>query len=140
MKLNVYAAIAALTVATPIFAAGDATKGESDFKKCKACHAILGTDGTEIQKGGKTGPNLYGVIGRQIGAYPDFKYGDSIMAAGADGTVWDEALIAAYLVDPTAWLKEKTGDASAKSKMSFKLAKGSEDVAAYLATFAAPAP
>ena len=140
MKLYVYAAIAALTVATPIFAAGDATKGESDFKKCKACHAIIGTDGTEIQKGGKTGPNLYGVIGRQIGAYPDFKYGDSIMAAGSDGTVWDEALIAAYLVDPTAWLKEKTSDASAKSKMSFKLAKGSEDVAAYLATFAAPAP
>lgn len=140
MKPSLYAAIAVLSLATPVFAEGDAAKGEADFKKCKACHAIIGADGTDIQKGGKTGPNLFGVIGRQIGSFPDFKYGDSIVAAGADGTVWDEALIAAYLVDPSVWLKEKTGDASAKSNMSFKLAKGGEDMAAYLATFTPPAP
>jgi cytochrome c len=114
--------------------AGDAALGEADFKKCKACHAIIGADGTEIVKGGKTGPNLWGVIGRQIGSYPDFKYGDSIVAAGADGAVWDEAAVAVYLVDPGKWLAEKTGDAKAKSKMTFKLAKGNEDMAAFLAT------
>jgi cytochrome c len=53
---------------------------------------------------------------------------------GATGAVWDEASLAAYITDPAAWLKEQTGDAAAKSKMSFKLASGAEDVAAYLAT------
>lgn len=129
-----YALIAAAAVlAAPAFA-GDAAVGESEFKKCKACHAIVADDGTEIQKGGKTGPNLYGVIGRQIGAAADFKYGESIVAAGADGSVWDEASLAAYVTDPTAWLKEKTGDAGAKSKMTFKLKAKQEDIAAYLAS------
>lgn len=128
----------ALIVAATLFAvpalAGDAAVGESEFKKCKSCHAIVADDGTEIQKGGKTGPNLYGVIGRQIGAGADFKYGESIVAAGADGSVWDEASLAAYVTDPTAWLKEKTGDSGAKSKMTFKLKAKQEDVAAYLAS------
>jgi cytochrome c len=132
-RLSMIAALALATLAAPAFA-GDAAKGEADFKKCKACHAIIADDGTEIQKGGKTGPNLYGVIGRQIGTAADFKYGDSIVAAGADGTVWDEAALAAYVADPTAWLKTKTGDDGAKSKMTFKLAKGGEDMAAYLAS------
>ena len=101
-------------------------------------------DGTEIQKGGKVGPNLYGVIGRPVASYPDFKYGDGILAAGAAGLIWDEAMVAAYLVDPTKWLQANSGDPKAKSKMAFKLATGGEDVAAYLASVkpadAAPAP
>lgn len=115
--------------------AGDAAKGEADFKKCKACHAIIAADGTEIVKGGKTGPNLFGVVGRTVGGDASFAgYSDSIKAVGATGKVWDEAMLAAYMADPTAWLKEVSGDAAAKSKMTFKLAKGGEDVAAYLAT------
>ena len=127
-------ALALLALAAPALAAGDATKGEADFKKCKVCHSIIGADGTAIQKGGKTGPNLFGVVGRKVGSYPDFKYGASIMAAGATGAVWDEAGIAAYVADPSAWLKQVTGDAGAKSNMTFKLANGGEDIAAYLAT------
>jgi cytochrome c len=122
-----------LALATPALAEGDIAKGENDFKKCKACHAIVADDGTVIQKGGKTGPNLYGVIGRAV-AGTEFAYGDSIKAVGAAGTVWDEASLAAYVADPTGWLKEATGDAAAKSKMSFKLAKGGADMAAYLAS------
>jgi cytochrome c len=128
------AAAALALVSGPALAAGDATKGESDFKKCRACHSVVATDGTVIQKGGKTGPNLYGVIGRAVASEADFKYGDSIMAVGATGLIWDEAMLAAYVVDPGAWLKEKTGDGAAKSKMTFKLASGGEDIAAYLAS------
>ncbi len=131
MKYTLIAAASLL--AAPAFA-GDAAVGESEFKKCKACHAIVADDGTEIQKGGKTGPNLYGVVGRQVGALEGFKYGDGIVAAGADGKVWDEAMLAAYITDPAAWLKEVTGDAGAKSKMTFKLRAKQEDVAAYLAS------
>lgn len=139
-------ALASLTVTLPAFA-GDPAAGEADFKKCRACHAIIDADGSVVQKGGKTGPNLYGVIGRVVGSYPDFAYGESIAAVGAAGTVWDEASLTAYVTDPGAWLKEATADAGAKSKMSFKLAKGGADIAAYLASVkpadaapAAPAP
>ena len=82
----------------------------------------------------KTGPDLGGVIGRPVASVADFKYGDSILAVGATGAVWDEASLAIYAADPTAWLKEKTGDDAAKSKMTFKLAAGGEDIAAWLAT------
>ncbi|MEY5039094.1 MAG: hypothetical protein RL472_2200 [Pseudomonadota bacterium] len=129
MKLALTAALA--LVALPAFA-GDAAKGEADFKKCKACHSITAPDGTEVQKGGKTGPNLWGLGGKAVGSTADFKYGDSILAANAAGKVWDEAALAVYVADPSAWLKEATGDAAAKSKMTFKLTKGAEDMAAYL--------
>jgi len=129
MKLVLTAALTLL--ALPAFA-GDAAKGEADFKKCKSCHSITAPDGTEVQKGGKTGPNLWGLGGKAVGSTADFKYGDSILAANAAGKIWDEAALAVYVADPTAWLKEATGDAAAKSKMTFKLTKGGEDMAAYL--------
>jgi cytochrome c len=126
-------ALCAIAFAGPSLA-GDPAAGEATFKKCKACHSVIGPDGTEFQKGGKTGPNLYGVIGRPVGSEPGFKYGEGILAVGATGAVWDEASLAAYVVNPAAWLQEKSGDPAAKSKMSFKLAAGGEDVAAYLAS------
>ena len=133
MKLSLIATAALLALSAPAFASGDAEKGEKEFKKCKASHMIVADDGTEIVKGGKTGPNLYGIIGRKAGSM-DFKYGDSIVAAGEAGLVWDETNIVAYMADPKAFLAETTGDAAAKSKMSFKLSKNGEDVAAYLAS------
>jgi cytochrome c len=132
MKTSLIASLALLCLSAPVFA-GDAAKGESEFKKCRSCHEIVADDGTVIVKGGKTGPNLYGVIGRAAGG-TDFKYGDSLKAAGEAGIVWDETNIVTYTVDPKAFLIEVTGDAAAKTKMTFKLKKGAEDVAAYLAS------
>lgn len=136
MKHALIAAIALLAAPALLPApalAQDATKGEAEFKKCKACHAIVAPDGTEVQKGGKTGPNLHGVIGRPVASL-DYAYSDAILAVGATGAIWDEASLATFLADPSAWLKEQTGDAAARSKMSFKLAKGGANVAAYLAS------
>jgi cytochrome c len=134
-KFFLLAAVSAAAFAAPALA-GDAAAGEDTFKKCKACHSVIAPDGTAIQKGGKTGPNLYGIIGRAVASDPDFKYGEGILALGATGAVWDEASLAAYTADPAAYLQSATGDAAAKSKMSFKLAAGGEDVAAYLASVA----
>lgn len=128
-------ALTAAALAAPA-SAQDAAAGEEAFKKCKACHSVIAADGTEIQKGGRTGPNLFGVIGRAVASDPDFKYGDSLAALGATGAVWDEASLAAYVVDPGAYLKSTLADDAAKSRMSFKLASGGEDVAAYLASVA----
>jgi cytochrome c len=136
MKTILIAAFATLAAAAPALAEGDAAKGESEFKKCKACHMIVADDGTEIQKGGKTGPNLYGVVGRAAGAVEDFKYSDVMEEAGEKGLVWTEETLVAYLPDPTKFLEEFSGDDKGKSKMTFKLAKGAEDIAAYLASVA----
>lgn len=127
--------LTAAALAAPAFA-GNHVVGEETFKTCKACHSVIAPDGTEIQKGGRTGPNLYGIIGRGIASDPDFKYGESLAALGATGAVWDEASLAAYTADPSAYLKTALGDDAAKSKMSFKLASGGADVAAYLASVA----
>jgi cytochrome c len=134
----IFAALA-LGLATPALAEdhGDAEKGAREFGKCKACHSII--NGTEvIARGGRTGPNLYGVVGRVVGSEADFRYGAGLIEANATGFVWTEAALAAYLSDPTGWVKEITGDAAAKSKMTFKLKDGA-DVAAYLASLG-PAP
>ena len=125
--------IVSLGLAAPVFA-GDAEKGEESFKKCKSCHSIIGADGEAIVKGGKTGPNLFGIAGRAVASAEGFSYGDGILAAQAAGIIWDEENLTAYVSDPTAWLREVTEDDSVKSKMSFKLNKGADDIAAYLAS------
>ena len=113
--------------------AAPAMADEKVFNKCKACHSVIAADGTEIVKGGKTGPNLFGVIGRPVASVADYAYGDSIKAVGASGKVWDEASLVTYLADPAAWLAANGAGDGAKSKMTFKLAKGGEEIAAWLA-------
>jgi cytochrome c len=126
-----------LAAATTAALAGDAASGEAAFGQCKACHSITAPDGTDVVRGGRIGPNLYGVVGRPIAseaAYLD-KYGPSIVAAGATGAAWSEGEIATYVTDPSSWLQAITGDGAAKSRMSFRLDAGGSDVAAYLAQF-----
>lgn len=140
-KLTALAVLSTL-LAAPAFAAGDAEAGAKVFNKCQTCHVVANEAGEVLAgKNAKTGPNLYGVVGRAAGTFPEFKYGESIVALGAGGYTWTEADLAVYLADPAAFLKEKLGDDKAKSKMSFKLKNEKEaaDVAAFLATFSAAA-
>ena len=132
MKLT-FAITAALGfVAVPAWAdshaTGDAAAGEKAYRQCKACHAIVDANGGEIMKGGKTGPNLFGLPGRAAGAVEGFKYKNSIVEAGEGGLLWDEASFVAYVQDPTGYLKEVTGDSKARSGMSFKLRKEEDAV------------
>ncbi len=115
--------------ATPV-SAGDAALGEQVFRKCRSCHKI-GEDAKNA-----SGPVLNEVIGRVAGTFPDFKYGDDLVAAGAAGLVWDETNVQDYIADPRAFLRTFLDDPSARAKMSFKLRKEEdrENIAAYLAT------
>ncbi len=132
MKLKATLVLAGMMAAGPVFAEGDIEAGEKVFKKCKSCHMITADDGTAIQKGGKTGPNLYGIIGRTAGSVEDYKYGKSLAAAGEAGLVWDEEQFVAYVQDPKKFLVDYLDDSKAKSKMTFKLKKDMEDIYAYL--------
>lgn len=119
-------------LAVPALAEGDAEAGKKAFNKCKSCHLIADPAGEVIVKGGKTGPNLYGIAGRTAGTVEGFRYGDSIVLAGENGLVWDETTFVEYAQDPRAFLKSYLDDTAAKSKMTFKLKKGAEDIYAYI--------
>lgn len=137
MKISMLATLATLALAMPAVAqeAGDPAKGEKEFNKCKACHMVQAPDGTDIIKGGKTGPNLYGIVGSRPAAEEGFKYGDGILelAEMKPDMVWNEELLIAYMTDPGTFLKEQTGDSAAKTKMTFKLNKNQADIYAFLA-------
>lgn len=127
-------------LAAPVFAdghvSGDAAAGEKAFSQCQSCHVVVDGDGNTLAgKKAKTGPNLYGMFGKQAGSVEGFRYGKSLVAAGEAGLVWDEAQLVAYLADPRAFLQEYLDDDKARSKMSFKVRK--EEDALNLAAFMA---
>lgn len=129
-KLMLLAA-AALSLAGPALA-GDPATGEALFSQCKACHSVIAPDGTEFQRGGRTGPNLWGVIGRPVASDPDYSYGEGLSLAGGSGAQWDEGSFAAYLADPAGWVAQASGVEGAQSNMNFALPSGAADIAAYL--------
>ncbi len=137
MKLFAVTALGMAILSAPVFAdghaTGDAEAGAKVFNKCKSCHTIADAEGNKIVKGGRTGPNLYGVFNRVAGS-SDFKYGKSIVAAGEAGVAWNEENFISFVADPKKFLAEATGDTRAKSKMSFKLKKEQDaaNVWAYL--------
>ena len=99
---------------------------------------IQSPEGEDIVKGGATGPNLYGIVGRPAAAQEGYKYSEALIALKDAGEVWTQEDLAAYITDPNKFVQEKTGDTSARTKMTFKLNKNQADIAAYLAS-ASPA-
>ncbi|MCC1482188.1 c-type cytochrome [Roseibaca sp. Y0-43] len=145
MKISTKAAIGAfaLTMTGLPALAQDAENGATVFQRqCQNCHNVVDDSG-EVLAGRpnmRTGPNLYGVIGRQAGVVEGFRYGADLVAAGAEaGLVWSEEAITTYVQDPRSYLQEVTGNNRARSQMAFQVRSESDaaDVAAYLATFGA---
>ncbi|MFN7001903.1 MAG: c-type cytochrome [Roseinatronobacter sp.] len=127
---------AALVPFASLAHAGDAAAGEQGFRQCASCHGIASPEGEVIQRVSPTGPNLWGVAGRQAGAYDGYaRFSGAIVAAGEAGTVWDEANFVAFVNDPSGFLREVTGDARARSNMNHRLRGSAEDIFAYLSQF-----
>lgn len=78
-------------VPTAAPAAQPAAAGKGAVKKCAACHTF--------EQGGpnRTGPNLFGVIGRDIGSAPGFAYSDALK--GLDGA-WSPQSLEAFITNP----------------------------------------
>ena len=142
------AIVAATTLALPAFAdghsvdltaTGDAAAGEKAFRQCVSCHVVENGDGEKLAgKNGKTGPNLFGIIGQKFGQIDGFRYSDiNQVAAADDALIVNEEVFVGYVQDPTAYLREATGD-KGRSKMTFKVRKEEDalNIYAYLATIA----
>ncbi len=100
--------------------AGDPAAGKKVFNKCKACHFA-------DKEKNKVGPYLKGVVGRKAAAVEGFKYSDAMKAKAAEGLVWTEENLKAYLAAPKKFVPG--------NKMAFvglKKEKDIADVIAYL--------
>ncbi|WP_245818927.1 c-type cytochrome [Marivita hallyeonensis] len=75
-----------------MFAAADAGRGERQWGKCRACHAI------DEERNG-TGPHLVGLVGREVGAVGDYNYSSAL--AGVDGDVWTVEKLNDWLINPS---------------------------------------
>lgn len=101
--------------------AQNAENGAQVFRKCRACHEI----GAAAKN--KVGPALTGIVGRKAGTVAGFNYSEAMSGAGAQGLVWTEDNLSAYLENPTGFMP--------KNKMSFagiKAAADRADLIAYL--------
>ena len=137
MRFTLVLGVAGLLAAPTLVAAqsGDAAAGEQAFRQCQTCHVVADAEGNVLAgRNAKTGPNLYGVFGRQAGTVEDFNYSDALVQAGESGLTWDEENFVAYIQDPNAFLREHLDDPGVRSKMTFRV-RGEEDamnIAAYI--------
>jgi cytochrome c len=107
----------------------DVNAGKTVTAKCQSCH--------NFDQGGPnmTGPNLYGVLGRQPGTHPGFAYSDGMKAFGAKQPVWDYVHINDFITGPQKYIDG--------TKMTFVGLKQRQDrinVIAYLHTLGSNLP
>ena len=98
-----------------LFASTSAAEGAKVFKKCAACHSIA--DGGK----NKIGPALWGVLGRQAGSLPDYKYSKAMAAYGKK---WSFEEMNGFLIKPKDWIKG--------TKMSYAGLKSEKERAAVI--------
>ena len=98
-----------------LLASANTSEGEKVFKKCASCQSI--------SKGGKnkSGPTLWGVIGRQAGILTDYKYSKSLIAYGKK---WSFQEIDGFLTKPKKWVPG--------TKMAFAGLKNEKDRASLI--------
>lgn len=101
LALFVPTATGVAVAADPGSGAGDAAKGQGQFKRCEVCHSVE----AGVAKSG--GPNLRGVFGRRAAGDAKFaaRYSFGLKAAGRKGLVWDEDSLFAYLDNPAKFLR-----------------------------------
>lgn len=107
-------------------AAGDPDKGRRVARRCAACHTF--------DEGGanRVGPNLYGVVGREVATGAGFSYSDALKAL--DGT-WDYERLDSYIEAPRQ-LAPRTTMAFA----GIRSAEDRADLIAYMRTLSPDAP
>jgi len=109
-----------------LLASADTASGEKTAKKCTTCHTF--------EEGGanKVGPNLYGIVGREIGANAGFGYSSAMAGFGGN---WDDEALDQFLANPKGYMSG--------TKMAFAGLKSGQDRAdliMYLRSYSPDAP
>lgn len=119
---------AQLTLATlsAPYNAADLANGSATFARCRSCHT-LAEGGARL-----TGPNLWGLFGRQVGSREGYNYSQAVQDADF---VWDTENLDHWLDNPREFLPG--------NKMTFAGVHDSDDrrdLIAYIATQTRTAP
>lgn len=123
----------AATFALALALAAPALGSEALWRDCRTCHQVAAPDGTVLARGGRAGPNLYGVAGRALAGDAGFRlYSDDLTQAAATGARWSEGNFVAYLAGPDQFLRSITGNATAQSGMHVALGQGGADLYRWL--------
>jgi len=85
----IFALIMSALLASKVYAAGDATRGEKLFARCSACHSIDNQT--------KFGPQLSGVLNRVAGTLPGAHYSKALSSSGI---TWTAQELDAFLEAP----------------------------------------
>jgi cytochrome c len=112
-----------------LLASADAAAGENAAKKCMSCHNFA------QGAGNKTGPELFGVVGRVEGSHEGFAYSEVMAEHKANGDVWSYENLNAFLHAPKEY--------APGTKMNFSGLKNDAEranVIAYLASISPDAP
>ena len=102
--------------ALAMIAAAAPEEGESAMRKCKSCHTF------EKDGANRVGPNLWGVVGRDVAGVEDYSYSSAMDEV--EGS-WTYQKLFTYLQDPR-------GDVPG-TKMSFAGIKDEDELAALIA-------
>ena len=103
-----------------VYASASAADGEALWRQCSACHQLE-------QGANATGPYLYGVVDRPIGAADGYNYSDSLL--GHPDEAWTPENLSAFLLNPKEY--------APGTKMAYRGMSEIEDranIIAYLAT------
>ncbi len=73
-----------------VYATADIAAGERLFRACQACHKV------EDGKNG-TGPHLFGIVGRAVGAVDEFRYSGALVAVAES---WGIEELDGFIEDP----------------------------------------
>lgn len=76
-----------------MMATADLEKGAKVFKKCASCHKV------EAGAANGQGPNLYGIVGRQIASADGFNYSGALPV----GEPWTFESLDGFLTKPKDW-------------------------------------
>jgi cytochrome c len=88
-NLSAMLAVTLLSVASAVYAVGDAANGQSLYEsRCIACHSV---------DQNRVGPAHQGVLGRRAGRAPNYDYSPAVKASRI---VWSEKTLDAWLSNP----------------------------------------
>lgn len=93
--------------------------GERVFRQCQSCHQV---GPTAVNR---AGPVLTGVYGAVAGTHEGFRYSPILSEAGAEGLVWNDETMTAFLSDPRGFLP--------RNRMAFGGLRDEGDIAAVIA-------
>ena len=82
--------IVLLAASSPLYAEGDAARGQTKFEECAACHKLVRDENS-------VGPSLNGLFGRKAGELSDFRYSPALRRSGI---TWSADTLNTFIADP----------------------------------------